>query len=117
KRRLARELTARYGGGEEAARAAEAHFDRLHVEHAAPEQIEDARLPDGDVVHMPALLADEFGLSRSEARRLLSQGGVKLDGVPLSGEDLDVPAERLGHRVIQVGRRRFKRLRPAGDPG
>ena len=111
KRALARELTAHFGGGEEAARAAEAHFDRLHVEHEAPEEVEDAMLPEGETVHLPALIADLFGLSRSEARRLLSQGGVKLDGEPLSDSDLDVPAERLRDRLLQVGRRRFKRLR------
>ena len=111
KRALARELTAHFGGGEEAARAAEAHFDRLHVEHEAPEEVEDAMLPEGETVHLPALIAGLFGLSRSEARRLLSQGGVKLDGEPLSDSDLDVPAERLRDRLLQVGRRRFKRLR------
>ena len=111
KRALARELTAHFGGGEEAARAAEAHFDRLHVEHEAPEEVEDAMLPEGETVHLPALIADLFGLSRSEARRLLSQGGVKLDGETLSDSDLDVPAERLRDRLLQVGRRRFKRLR------
>ncbi len=117
KRGLARALTARYGGGDDAARAAEAFFDRLHVEHAPPAELDEAQLPDGEVIHLPQLLADEFGLSRSEARRLLAQGGVRLDGEPLDGSDLDVPAERLAGRVIQVGRRRFKRVRAAGDSG
>ena len=60
-------------------------------------------------VHLPALIADAFGLSRSEARRLLSQGGVKLDGKELDA--LDVPADELNGAVLQVGRRRFKKLR------
>ena len=117
KRALARELTARYGGGEAAAHDAEGHFDRLHVQHAPPEEMEEARLPEGEVVHLPQLLADEFGLSRSEARRLLTQGGVRLDGEPLPGSEFDIAADKLVDRVIQVGRRRFKRLRAADARG
>ena len=42
---------------------------------------------------------------------MLAQAGVKLDGEPLDDSNLDLPAERLDGAVIQVGRRRFKRLR------
>jgi tyrosyl-tRNA synthetase len=114
KRALARELVARYHG-EEAAREAEAHFDRLHVEHGLPDEVEEAPLPDGDPVHLPALIRDNFGVSGSEARRLLSQGGVKLDGEPLRGDELDVPADRIDGAVLQLGKRRFKRFRRAAD--
>jgi tyrosyl-tRNA synthetase len=110
KRALARELAAQFGGGEEAGERAEHHFDRLHVTREAPDEVEEAPLPDGDPVHVPALLESAFGLSRSEARRLLSGGGVKVDGEPLDGGRLDVPADELRGRVIQVGKRRFKRL-------
>ena len=51
-------------------------------------------LADG-VIHLPALLSEHFGTSRSEARRLLAQGGVKLDGDALGEGDLDVPVDRL----------------------
>ena len=61
--------------------------------------------------HLPALMAEAFGLSRSEARRLLAQGGVKLDGTDLDESRLDVPADELDGVVLQVGKRRFKRLR------
>ena len=107
KRALARALAARLAG-EEAAAEAEARFDRVHVQHEMPDDIEDAPLPGEDPVHVPAALAEAFGVSRSEARRLLAQGGVKVDGEPLT--DLDVPAERLDGRVVQLGRRRFKRF-------
>jgi tyrosyl-tRNA synthetase len=111
KRALAREIVARYHG-EQAAREAEAHFDRLHVERGLPEEVEEAALPDGDgVVHLPALIRDHFGVSGAEARRLLAQGGVKLDGEPLGGDELDLPAERLDGAVLQLGKRRFKRFR------
>ncbi len=112
KRAMARELAARFHGAE-AAEAAEAHFDRLHVAHEAPDDVEELALPGGDgTVHLPALLGEAFGLSRSEARRLLEQGGVKLDGEAVAGE-LDVPAERLDGALLQVGKRRFRRLRKA----
>jgi tyrosyl-tRNA synthetase len=111
KRAMARDLTASYHG-EEGAAAAEERFDALHVRHELPEQIEDFDFaPNGDAVHLPALLADAFGVSRSEARRLLGQAGVKLDGEALGVEVLDLPAERLDGAVIQLGKRRLKRLR------
>jgi tyrosyl-tRNA synthetase len=114
KRELARLLVERFHGAE-AAQEAERHFDRLHREHRPPEEIEEvevsrAALEDG-AVHLPALLADHFGVSRSEARRLLGQGGVRLDGEPLGPDDLDVEATRLDGGVLQVGRRKFRRVR------
>jgi tyrosyl-tRNA synthetase len=106
KRWLARAIVARFHG-EEAARAAEAQFDRVHIEHGVPDEIETLTLPAGPA-HLPAVLADGFGLSRSEARRLLAGGGVKVDGEALS--DLDVDASQLAGRVVQVGKRRFARV-------
>jgi tyrosyl-tRNA synthetase len=113
KRHMARALTARYHG-EEAADAAQERFDTLHVRRELPDEIEEfAFRPEDGEVHVPALLSDAFGLSRSEGRRLLSQGGVKLDGAELDGSRLDLPAEKLDGVVLQVGKRRFKRLRRA----
>ena len=111
KRHMARAIAGQFHD-QEAAQRAEAHFDRLHVTHEAPEDIEELVLAAGnDPVHLPALLRDAFGVSTSEARRLLAQGGVKLDGEALAGDQLDVPAERLDGGVLQVGKRRFRRLR------
>jgi tyrosyl-tRNA synthetase len=113
KRVLARSLTARFHG-DDAAAEAEARFDRLHVERGVPDDVEEhAFEPDNGTVHLPALLADAFGLSRSEGRRLLAQAGVKLDGEALDESSVDLPAARLDGAVLQVGRRRFKRLRRA----
>jgi tyrosyl-tRNA synthetase len=110
KRALARAIVARFHG-DEAARSAEEHFDRLHVERALPDEIEEADLPGADPVHLPALLRDHFGMSSSEARRLLANGGIRLDGEQLGADDLDVPAQRLDGAVLQVGKRRHKRFR------
>ncbi|CAB4940531.1 unannotated protein [freshwater metagenome] len=111
KRALARGIIARFHG-DEAARAAEQHFDRLFVDHAVPEEVDEARVTATDgMIHVPAALADAFGMSRSEARRLVAQGGVRVDGEPLAADDVDVPSARLDGLVVQVGRRRFCRIR------
>ena len=104
---LARFIVAR-SHGDEAARAAEDHFTRVVREGQAPDEIAEAALPAGDPVHLPAVLADVFGLSTSEARRLIAQGGVKVDGATI--EDLDIPRSRLAGAVVQAGKRRFVRF-------
>jgi tyrosyl-tRNA synthetase len=108
KRELARRLVARFHG-EEASAAAEEHFNRLFVRHEAPEEVDDLRFGE-DPVHLPALVAAAFDVSRSEARRSIAQGGVKLDGETLPPEPLDYPANELDGRVLQLGKRRFRRL-------
>ncbi len=114
KRVLARAITARFHG-DAAAAESESRFDELHVERTIPEDVEEASLPSGDPVHLPALISGQFGISRSEARRLLAQGGVRLDGEPLDGDAIDLEAARLDGSVLQLGRRRFVRLRRAGS--
>jgi tyrosyl-tRNA synthetase len=94
--------------GEEAARRAEEHFTRVVRKGQAPEDVPEATLPAGDPVHLPAILAEQFGLSTSEARRLITQGGVKIDGAAVS--ELDVSRSMLEGAVVQAGKRRFVRL-------
>jgi tyrosyl-tRNA synthetase len=108
---LARFIVERSHGAEAAAQAEE-HFTRVVREHQAPDDVPKVPLPDGDPVHLPALLVEQMGLaSTSEARRLIAQGGVKLDGEPVA--ELDVPRERLDGALIQAGKRRFARLTTA----
>jgi len=94
--------------GEEAAERAEAHFTRVVREGEAPEDVDVHRLPDGDPVHLPAVLATVFSMSTSDARRLIAQGGVKVDGDVVS--ELDLPRSRLSDALVQAGKRRFARL-------
>jgi tyrosyl-tRNA synthetase len=97
--------------GEEAAQAAEAHFTRVVREGQAPEEIVEVELPRADPVHLPRLLVDELGIgSASEARRLIGQGAVRLDGEVVT--ELDLPREQLEGRLLQAGKRRFARLTP-----
>jgi tyrosyl-tRNA synthetase len=95
--------------GEEAAAAAEEHFTRVVRRHEAPDDVPEVQLPDGDPVHLPALLVERMGVgSTSEARRLIQQGGVKVNGATAAG--LDVGRDALAGALLQVGKRRFARL-------
>jgi tyrosyl-tRNA synthetase len=95
--------------GAEAARQAEEHFTRVVREGEAPADVPEAELPPGDPVHLPALLVEHFGVgSTSEARRLISQGAVKIDGQAAS--EIDVPRASLQGALVQAGKRRFMRF-------
>jgi tyrosyl-tRNA synthetase len=114
KRELARRLVDRFHG-EGAGSGAEEHFNRVFVDRGVPDEVEEfdfAGLVDGGSgeVHMPRLIAAAFGISSSEARRLLGQGAVKLDGEPTPDGALDMQAAALDARILQVGKRRFKKL-------
>jgi len=111
KHALARALVERFHGGA-AAEAAAAGFERVFVARELPEDIEELVIAD-DAVHLPEVIASAFGGSRSEARRAIAGGGVKLDGEPVPADVLDMPAAELDGRVLQVGKRRFRRLRVA----
>jgi tyrosyl-tRNA synthetase len=104
---LARRIVAR-SHGEEAAAAAEEHFTLVVRERKTPKDVPEGQLPPGDPVHLPALLANRFGLSTSEARRLIAQGGVKVDGQVVG--HLDLPREALAGALVQAGKRRFVRF-------
>ncbi len=111
KRALARTLVARFHGTDAAADA-ERGFDRVHVEGGIPEDLPDVVWPASEpVVHLPALVARAFGVSTSEARRNLAQGGVRLDGDQIGNGTLDVPASAVDQKVLQLGKRRFARVR------
>jgi tyrosyl-tRNA synthetase len=119
KRALARRIVKRFHGGQ-AAQDAEAHFDTVHVAREIPDDIPEVSLRDADgvddgEVHLPALIAGAFQISTSEARRLLTQGAVKLDGEALDAERLDLPAGEMSGKVLQVGKRRFLRLTGSPD--
>jgi tyrosyl-tRNA synthetase len=98
--------------GPDAADAAEAHFTRVVREGGAPEDVPEAALPPDDPVHLPRVLADTgLAPTTSEARRLIAQGAVRIDGEPTL--ELDIPRARLRDALVQAGKRRFVRLRDA----
>jgi len=112
KRALARALVERFYDGA-AAGEAEAAFDRVHVRREVPKDVPEVEwaVNGGDAAHLPALIAHAFGVSSSEARRSLSQGGVRIDGEVVPSGVLDLPREGVDGRVLQLGKRRFAKIR------
>jgi tyrosyl-tRNA synthetase len=111
KRALARALVARFRSPD-AAQAAEAAFDAQFGRDEIPDDVPEVEWPrDGDSVHVPAVLARAFDISTSEGRRAIVQGGVKLDGEPIAAGRLDLEPEEVDGRVLQLGKRRFARVR------
>ena len=117
KRRMARAIVdLHHGSG--AGGEAERRFDRVHRERQVPERIEEADIPaeaakgENGLVWLPQLMAT-LGLatSKSAARRLIEQGGVRLDGEPVTDASVEYPLGELKGKVVQVSRRRFLRLR------
>ena len=108
---------------QEHAEEAERAFDRVFVAKEAPEEMPELRMdgellvdnadasPSSPQAHLPAVMAKAFGVTRSEARRLLAEGAVSLEGERVDAGALDRPVETLDGRVLQVGKRRFVRLR------
>ncbi|MFN2543420.1 MAG: tyrosine--tRNA ligase [Actinomycetota bacterium] len=116
KRRMARAVVELYQG-EAGAKHAEDHFDRVFKHKELPADIPEAPVPDESVrdgrVSVPHLLAS-LGLagSNSEGRRLMEQGGVRIDGQPVSDPEALLELGQLTGKVVQVGSRRFVRIAP-----
>jgi tyrosyl-tRNA synthetase len=107
KRQLARSVVDLYWG-ETAAAEAEAAFDQVFKEGGVPDDIDEAKLPEDDPVSLPALIRSVFGVSGGEARRMIEQGAVRVDGEVIAEQE--VPRADLGGKILKVGKRRFARL-------
>jgi tyrosyl-tRNA synthetase len=110
KRRLARTLVSMYHGGD-AAQAAEAEFDRIHIQHERPSEVaqvklDRALLKEGDAIWIVDLLqASGLVASRSEAKRVIQQGGVRVNEERVDSPDVDV--RFVSPTLVQVGKRSF----------
>lgn len=114
KRDLARKLVTLYHSAE-AAEEARAHFDRVFKDKDRPADIPETALPAeavvGGLVWMPRLLTvTKLASSNGEARRLIEQGGVRLDDVVLRDPGAELDPEDLRGAVLQVGKRKFLRI-------
>ena len=113
KRRLAREIVAMYHDAD-AAEAAETEFDRIHVHGDRPSEISQIELDrallkeDGTIWIVNLLQASGLVKSRGEAKRLIQQGGVKVDEKKVDFQDLDIAFEPPV--LVQVGKRSFVEL-------
>lgn len=107
KRHLARSVVTLYWG-EDQARTAEEEFDQVFREGGVPADLEVVTLPSDDPIALPALIRELFDLSGNEARRLISQGAVKVNDVAI--DSLEVSRGDLAGAILRVGKRRFARL-------
>ncbi len=114
KKRLARTITAQYHG-EPAAAAAEAHFTNVFQQRRDPENAEEVRVvagvlgaAGGKIQLVKLLVATGFVSSNSEARRMIQQGAVEIDGDRVS--DVNHVLAAAGAHLIRVGKRLFKRV-------
>lgn len=93
--------------GREGAEAAQAHFRTVFQERDLPSEMPELRLS-APIGLVDLITAQQLAPSKSEARRLVTQGGVKLDGERV--EDFNLVLQPGADRVLQVGRRKFLRL-------
>jgi tyrosyl-tRNA synthetase len=110
KRRMAREVVALYHGAD-AAKEAEARFDAVFRDRELPTDLPAYELPDGDPIHLPAVLVGA-GLApgTSAARRLIDEGAVKVDGGAVPNGVYDLSRTELRGHTLMVGKRKGARL-------
>jgi tyrosyl-tRNA synthetase len=95
--------------GDEGVRRGEERFTRVVREGRPPDEAEIPEVSvDGGTVYLPELLKGQFGQSNSHWRRVIAQGGLKIDGEAV--RELEVPAERLAGAIIQAGKRQFLKV-------
>lgn len=113
KRRLARELVALYYNGE-TAQAAEEEFDRIFVKKDVPDEIPEASIEteNGTINIIKLLTATKLVASNGEARRMISQGGVSIDGKRIADDKVLVDLS-VSPVVVKVGKRKFLRISEA----
>jgi tyrosyl-tRNA synthetase len=114
KRRMAREIVDLYHG-EGTGAGAEGRFEAVFKDHEIPHEVQEVELPsevlrDGKAWLPRVLVSAGLATSNAEARRAVAQGGVRVDGVPVSDPDAELDPEDLVGKVVQVGRRRFVRI-------
>lgn len=95
--------------GDEGAERGEQHFTRVVREGRAPDEADIPEVSvDGADVYLPELLKEQFGQSNSHWRRVIEQGGLKIDGEPV--RELELPSERLRGALVQAGKRQFLKV-------
>ncbi|MEJ2637639.1 MAG: tyrosine--tRNA ligase [Calditrichia bacterium] len=107
KRYLARTLVRMYHG-EEASNRAEAHFDLVHKQKEVPEDIPEFRLTEQPKRLIDLMVEARLVNGKGEARRLIRQGGVKINDETVSDELLEIRVD--GETVLKVGKRKFLKL-------
>jgi tyrosyl-tRNA synthetase len=112
KRRLAARLVMLYHSAADAA-SAEDEFNRMFREKESPEEIQEAALtaPGGHIGIIQLLVDATLVPSKNEARRMIGQGAVSVDGVRITDQNASI--DITAGVVVRVGKRGFRRVRPA----
>lgn len=109
KKELAAYIVRQYHGSE-AAREAQEHFETVHQRKETPDEIPEYRLTAGSKVWIVRILVDSRLVdSSSQARRLIRQGSVSIDGERVADENLELSADT--ERIIKVGKRKFLKVK------
>ncbi len=95
----------------EAAEAAEAEFNRRFVKKEIPDEIEEKQLSANSYKLADLLVETGLALSKGEARRLIAQGGTKIDGERVEDAQREIKLSPDSFTLLQVGKRKFMKLR------
>jgi tyrosyl-tRNA synthetase len=110
KMRLAQEVIAGFHG-EDAARKAAEHFQRVFRDRQAPAEAPVVKLPKGPAKKLTALLVDlKLIASKSEAQRLIEQGGVEIDGVRIDDPRGEIDLGKSAEFLLRAGKKKFLRI-------
>ncbi len=111
KKQLASAIVAEFHSADDAV-AAQYEFERVFSDRNLPQDIPDIELAvdDETILLAKALVLAELAPSNSEARRLITQGGVKVEGEPVRDIKATLDAGSPGPILVQVGKRKHARL-------
>ena len=108
KRELARTLVRMYHN-DEAAQQAESEFDRIFIKKDLPDELDEHKIKGKEEISIIDLILEvKFAPSKSEAKRLVSQGGVSLNGEKI--EDINHSVKLNGEKILKVGKRKFIKI-------
>jgi len=124
KRALARRIVSLFHG-DNAAAAAEAHFDRLFRDHAAPDDVPLVHVdlldpplrydPERGVRLAPLLVSTALAASNAEAVRLIEQGAIAVDGQRIDDRNATIALDDGAIRMLRRGKRQYVRVAARTD--
>ena len=107
KAKLAREIAQKYYGQAQAKKAEE-EFEKIFVRRELPEEIKEIRIPGKKIWVVDLLVKAGLATSKNEAKRLIGQGGVKINQKRIKDSDMDLLMDK--EYIVQVGKRKFRRI-------
>jgi len=107
KAELAKKIVRKYYGETEAERAGE-EFEKVFVKKELPEEIKEVRISQKKIWVVDLLVKANLATSKNEAKRLISQGSVKINQKRIKDSDMDLLIDK--EYIIQVGKRKFRRI-------